>query len=106
MKTSGHLGSLRGGLGLLPLLLTACMGNAPVLGTDETQRAIEITEPQARIDLACPAAKAGRTLRSEHLTNATEPLHSLYRVWVEGCGRHGVYEVLCDEEDECRLENR
>ena len=84
--------------------LWACMGNAPVLEVDNTPRAIEISEQYARQVLGCPSARAGKTLRSESLTDAAEPLHSLYRVWIEGCGKHGVYRVICNEDEQCNLE--
>ena len=90
-------------LTILFTFLAACMGNARVLEMDETAKAIEISEQQARLNLACPSAKAGKTLRSEHLTDAGEPLHSIYRVWVEGCGKHAVYEVMCNDDDLCSL---
>lgn len=90
-------------ISVLSFLLSGCLGNAAVLELDQSAHAIELSEARAKSDLTCQSAKAGKTLRSEHLTGASEPLYSLYRVWVEGCDRHTVYQVACDGEGACTL---
>lgn len=85
---------------LLAILFSGCISDSPIVHRDDTVRVRQLGEKRARTELACEKAVAGRSVRSVRMTDWGDPLFAEYRVWVEGCGKHLTYVLVCQEDED------
>ena len=85
---------------LLAILFSGCLSDSPIVHRDDTVRVRQLSEKRARSELSCEKAVAGRSVRSVRMTDWGAPLFAEYRVWVEGCGKHLTYVLVCQEDDD------
>ena len=85
---------------LLAILFSGCVSDSPIVHRDDTVRVRQLSEKKAHTELSCEKAVAGRSVRSVRMTDWGNPLFAEYRVWVEGCGKHVTYVLVCQEDDD------
>jgi hypothetical protein len=85
---------------LLPILFSGCVSDSPIVHRDDTVQVKQLSEARARKDFSCEKAAAGRPVRSVRMTDWGYPLFAEYRVWVEGCGKHVTFILVCQEDDD------
>jgi hypothetical protein len=86
------------------LLIAGCASQSQTLQTNQG-RALATAEKRGQFDLSCPEAK-GTVLSSDYIQPAIQGgvwmarqgvTRLEYTVGVEGCGKHEVYVVMCQE---------